>query len=1344
MIVTFYSYKGGVGRSMALANVAQYCRQLGLRVVVVDWDLEAPGLETFLFQDEKRRRAVSERLGVIDLVSTFRDMFPTLANGAWQGVAEGSPSGIATSVGRARQQDHLAEVLPPIRPFLIPVPTLTTGDGTEGSLHFLPAGSRADARFKSYSETVQDFDWGLLYSEGGGEAYFEWLRAQLDDPKTTDIVFIDSRTGVSEMNGPCTRQLSDVVVLLCAPNVQNLEGTALMATSFTRPEVMAARKGRPNHLVHVPARIDISEGAKGDRFLTEFNEKLSGHLPEPLLRLRRKFSGLRIPYISDYAFSERLAIGDPDGAKDLQESYVALAAHIAALAPRDSQVRLRFLADLQVVFGPDVLASLDDSYLAVTSEQQMRVEQLKKALAAGLIDEKTFDTAVAAIAQALNAKAGRDGAIAQGTDAVAVGKGGVLISGTLNTGAAINTGGGAYVGGGAMTAASAGVMQASVQVTGGHFIGRDFIQILTAAVGVETDVDEAKSIVAGYLSSLVSDLAGLKIGEIDSSVDQTRQSPLQLDDIYVPLDTTHRIPKNAMLKAWLASESNTLARQTARTSAEPEERETRPVSALEALAAHRELTLIGAPGSGKTTYGSSVLLALAQACQGDTDRLKVLGDEWSHGALLPIRIVLRHLADSLPPGDAPARAGDVWSFVRESLERGGYITARDNAQYLERIATSHGALFLFDGLDECGNDHQRSRVEVGVREFIRTAHKSSCFILTARPYAFPSGTDASNGVYALAQFNDKQIEAFIRAWYSALVRRNWRLPAGLERKIDDLLRARQQPDLAPLARNPLLLTLMATLHTNRGSLPNDRADLYNDAVELLLLRWNRPNNHEKALKEQLNVPSLKLADFREALEELAFQIHGEDVADIPEHVLLKALDGLLGGSTDKARVMVDFIEKRAGLLIGQGSRNGEPQFAFPHRTFQEYLAACHLASLDDFPSRCAVLGRQEPGRWQVVLTLAARVAKLERGASAADELVGGRSIEERRRDGAVTPADWTCATLAGLQLQELGNGAINARERTRAIAWRVTGWLTAALPVHPDDGGLPAAERARAGDLLAALGDPRFDPARFYLPADEALGFVRIPADDDFRIGVRRRDQQRLSKLLGSDIGSDEVNDDVTPSAEFYVARYPVTVAQFRAFVEAERFKLGDGDALRDLDTRPVGRVSWHEARAYCSWLTSMLASSTALAATPIAKLVRDDGWQVTLPSELEWEKATRGGRNGMLFPWGDKADANRANGATSGINTTSVVGCFPANGFGLHDCIGNVWEWTRSRPAPYPYVPDDGRELLDGDNARVVRGGSWLLSPSVARCSSRRKDPPDFRYYSIGFRVVLRSSPVR
>ena len=895
------------------------------------------------------------------------------------------------------------------------------------------------------------------------------------------------------------------------------------------------------------------------------------------------------------------------------------------------------------------------------------------------------------------------------------------------------------------------VVQGAVEV-GGHFIGRDFVQIVTQAVHVGQDPDEAQSVVAHYLDALVADLAGLNLGEIDVAAKQTDREPLQLADVYVPLDTHLRIPADTSLGNWLARD-----RRLERGERE-DSRETRPVSALEALAAHRELTVLGKAGSGKSTFGASVLLALAHVWQGHPAELARLGERWTHGAPFPIRVVLRRFAEQLPPGDPSARAGDLWNFIARNLGESGYGLSADTMRYVQRIARDHGALILLDGLDECGSGATRQRVLSAVEEIKRTAGRKCRFLLTARPYAWPGGPDPARGVYALADLSDAQVEQFIGAWYDALDRRKWFSPGEAERKKADLLAVWRRSDLQPLARNPLLLTLMVTLHANRSRLPDDRADLYHESVELLMLRWNRPIGADKALLDALAVPSLKLSDLREVLEELAFKVHEENVgregtADIGEDRLARAFRPLLN-SKDKADVVVDYIEKRAGLLIGQGEKDGERQFAFPHRTFQEFLAACHLAAQDDFPSKCARLARAAPGHWQVALPLAARLAKTERGASAADELIGGDTVAEFRARRRPDEADWTCALLAGLQLLEIGLGAINTRDRTRRIAERVAGWLAASLPVHPRDGGAPARQRAQAGDVLAALGDPRFDPQRFYLPADDGLGFVHIPADSEFVIGTRKAARKRVAEIIGATVPDYEINDALTPTPEFYIARYSVTVAQFRAFVEATAFEVGDADALRDPDNRPVRWISWHEALAYCDWLNDQLARSPPLANSPVADLVREHGWRITLPSELEWEQAARGGLRDTVFSWGDELDPNRANYDDSEIGDTLAVGCFPANGFGLYDLIGNVWEWTRSlwgedwgKPEfTYPYDPNDARRenLAAGvEVLRVLRGGSWHSHRVDARCASRHWYHPGGRLVDFGFRVVLRSAPV-
>lgn len=379
MIATFYSYKGGVGRSMALANVARWLQLQGLRVVMVDWDLEAPGLESFFASTQEERDALRGRLGLIDLLATYKDIFSSLPkepSDAPAAVAGTESSAEIAARRRARAlriADALRDVLPPLAHVLIPIKLSTPNDG---ALWLLSAGARTGPKFNTYAETVQDFDWEQFYAAYEGEAYFEWFRRQLLQSDVADIVLIDSRTGVAEMSGACTRQMADVIVMLCAPNDQNLDGVERMAESFIRPAIIEARGGRGIDLIMAAARVDITEGKPVDVFMSNFRAKLDPFAPAFLENLGVGFSKLRIPYVRAYAYGDRLAIGELDGVESMQEAYTALAAHIAALAPAASRIRTAARDAIAQTFGLPTVAVLPigKQAAATAADIQMRLE----------------------------------------------------------------------------------------------------------------------------------------------------------------------------------------------------------------------------------------------------------------------------------------------------------------------------------------------------------------------------------------------------------------------------------------------------------------------------------------------------------------------------------------------------------------------------------------------------------------------------------------------------------------------------------------------------------------------------------------------------------------------------------------------------------------------------------------------------------------------------------------------------------------------------------------------------------------------------------------------------------
>jgi len=249
------------------------------------------------------------------------------------------------------------------------------------------------------------------------------------------------------------------------------------------------------------------------------------------------------------------------------------------------------------------------------------------------------------------------------------------------------------------------------------------------------------------------------------------------------------------------------------------------------------------------------------------------------------------------------------------------------------------------------------------------------------------------------------------------------------------------------------------------------------------------------------------------------------------------------------------------------------------------------------------------------------------------------------------------------------------------------------------------------------------------------LGFVEIPAGP-FIMGEGREAHQ-------------------LDLPTFYMARYPVTVAQWAAFVKATGHKPANSRSLEDPANRPVRYVTWDEAILYCRWLTKALPAASSLPKS-LADLLRRgkdqrDPWTVLLPSEAEWEKTAKGGLElsnpERLYPWGDEADPSRANYDAAEINTTSVVGAFPAGAspYGVEELSGNVWEWTRSawgkdygKPSfVYPYRHDDGREDLGSRDLKVLRGGAYYSNTNRISASARHGSFPYIGLDPYGFRCV-------
>src|SRR5262245_42454433 len=274
-IITFYSYKGGTGRSMTLANIAWILASNGKRVLAVDWDLEAPGLHRY-FAPFLSDKDLTGSEGLIDLLLEFRD---------------------ATAIGvPGESDDKWHEAYADISPYVV---SLDWDFPRNGTLDLLPAGRQG----ASYSARVNSFDWVEFYERRGGGVFLETIKEKMR--ADYDYVLIDSRTGVSDTSGICTVQMPDAVVVCFTLNNQGIQGSAAVSHSIYEQRL---RKGRDIAIFPVPMRVEPFEKVKLDT-RREYAKRMFEVFPAHLApQSRAQFQeDTQVKYLPYYAYEEILA-----------------------------------------------------------------------------------------------------------------------------------------------------------------------------------------------------------------------------------------------------------------------------------------------------------------------------------------------------------------------------------------------------------------------------------------------------------------------------------------------------------------------------------------------------------------------------------------------------------------------------------------------------------------------------------------------------------------------------------------------------------------------------------------------------------------------------------------------------------------------------------------------------------------------------------------------------------------------------------------------------------------------------------------------------------------------------
>ncbi len=838
-----------------------------------------------------------------------------------------------------------------------------------------------------------------------------------------------------------------------------------------------------------------------------------------------------------------------------------------------------------------------------------------------------------------------------------------------------------------------------------------------------------------YLQKLQGYCDLLPLAAVDEKTDSSSGTRLTLSQVYINLNTTDFVDETGKV----VTHEMHAQRQAA---AREEKEKLQAYTALQAAAQHPALVILGDPGSGKSSFLNHLMFVLA------AKRLQpeyALPPDWPHPAwagLLPVRVLLRELAVSLEKKGAKnflslgteSRRRELSRVVYEHIaEHLADYDAPDFAQALKTAMANGNCLLVFDGLDEAATS-QRPLVRLAVEEFC-ASHPDNRALLTCRIRSYEGKACLESfKTVTLAPFDDQQIAGFIAHWYEALPQKfNAEQAAAKKADLQEAVRRLPQD----LVRNPLLLTTLANMHTNSLELPRQRIKLYKNASALLLQRWQAHKAGKVSLIEALGLQSDK--EIYRALWELGYfaqqSERGQAAADIPQAEAINILTrhfAQLDKPLIAASEFLDFVDQTAGLLIGRGGAAGNV-YAFPHRTFQEYFAGCHLAKGSrNFKSELLKL-LAEGDYWRLTAQLGIEefLYNDNNDGAAMDVAYWLCPLHE------LQPHDekaWRGVLWAGHFALEIGAARIAQDELPEGGAEFLERLRQRLIRIFTEN-LLPPRERADAGFVLGPLGDPREGVCT--LP----------PLWVELEGGTFR-------------MGSDEGEDREKPPHEvelspFKISKYPITNAQFEMFMNGggyqnEKWWSNDGWDYRqkenweeprlwrnenlNLPNQPVVGVSWFEAEAFCAWLTEK------------SKEQKENGKQIVrLPAEAEWEFAARG-KDGRKFPWGnDEPTPEHANYGKM-INRPTAIGIYSrgVTPEGIFDLAGNVWEWCLDWYDEKYYAECKKKGVVKDSRGpekgalRVQRGGSYYSQPEALRGGLRLMNYPYVRLDAYGFRVCV------
>jgi formylglycine-generating enzyme required for sulfatase activity len=734
----------------------------------------------------------------------------------------------------------------------------------------------------------------------------------------------------------------------------------------------------------------------------------------------------------------------------------------------------------------------------------------------------------------------------------------------------------------------------------------------------------------------------------------------------------------------------------------------------EVLRRFQDIILLAPPGGGKTTALMRLALDLAEeGLQSDSD------------PSLPLPIFARlgglRRGESLESLLQRELVNASLTIFRKGIKHVQLRAHRQLAALLPDLFTNGRVVLLWDGLNETPTDLFRPTVtaihELAAK-FVPTIHGSNTSVTTCRSEDFTALLDNQEAVVppmqqiTLGELDSSTTEALIVS----------QLGVETGQRMLIALAQPQHQALRSLVRTPLLLKMLCEVYAFEQKLPTNRGKLLEAFVQT---RWEWESQRQ---------PERWIARTRQekVFARLAFAMtEGYGRGTSVDWKWARRIIGQVDDTIEPEQ----FQQLAQAADILEGLDNGQT-VRFSHQLLQEYFAAlaleAELAFLKQPHLQQTLRWKQQQSAWQKKLSQYIAVGRRTGWEETLFLLAGLREDAVYLKE---LTAQMTRRPLETAQLLSGDQQATFLHDEIRQAALKQL-----AIP------DISTEQRLDAGRALGLLGDARFPVTtdewqtsmaqRGTALTDQGEHYWRYVPSNAYAIGGWDKDEPVTEHTL----------------APFWIARLPITAAQFARFVaegyrnnefwtsnglewRGERIEPGRRiDLAYSAANRPVVNITWYEAMAFCAWLSAELADHLP------------PGCILRLPTEAEWEAAAAYAGPGArrTYPWGEiEPTPEHAVYDAWKLDDPAPVGLCPAGAAacGALDMCGNVSEWTGSRYNPYPtaahtYAKDFTRNEFDVP----WRGGSFRWSNAYVRCRTRDWNHPYYWFKFLGIRVVLAS----